>query len=115
MSRLVDETLHRFRTRMPTPDAAARLDPTHHWKTTWMQRMLHLVDMAMDDEGVPADVRQRVVRTLLFGSPDETEATQRYEVDQQRIQDLMGQPPAPVRLATPPWAPPASPTCDTER
>lgn len=98
MSRLVNEALDRFRARMPAPGAAERLDPVYHWKDQWMKRMLSMVDIAMEDEGVPDDVRRRVVRTLLFGAPDETDATLRIEMTEQQKQDLMRMSPRPVRF-----------------
>jgi hypothetical protein len=93
MTRLVDDAYGRFRARMPSPGDAERQDPVYQWKSESMKRLLSMVDIAMEDEGVPDDVRRRVVRTVLFGSPDETDAALRIEMTEQPKQDLMRLPP----------------------
>lgn len=96
MSRIVDETLRRWRERMPGVEQADLLDAEYHHRVRQMQRMLETVDLAMEDEGIPEDVRRRVVRTVVFGAPDETEALRRHEQHQRRAEEMARAPLFPL-------------------
>lgn len=70
----VDEIVDKYVRRMFGAGDAYRNDPLYHAQVKWLRRMLCVVDMAMDDEGVASDVRERVLRVTLYGSaghPDE--------------------------------------------
>jgi len=75
----VDDLIDRWLTRIPEAAKAYHQDPYYHAQMVWMRRMLTTMDMAMEDEGVPETIRQRVVRVVIFGGPDEVAALVRME------------------------------------
>jgi hypothetical protein len=91
----VDEETSRFQRRMPGAGTAVRNDPVHHHLVVWMDRMLHLVDVVMEDEGIEPAVRAKVVRCVLYGSPNVADAELRME-QQQRMVDLVKYQAAPM-------------------
>ena len=88
MSRLVDDAISRYEQRRPKAAAAYDLDPTHHALAKWMESVLHLVDMVLEDEDVPVDTRRNVARCILYGSPNPADAELRME-QQEQIRDVL--------------------------
>ncbi|MER7331693.1 MULTISPECIES: hypothetical protein [unclassified Micromonospora] len=87
-SRVRDE-LDRYLQRMPNAREARLNDPQYHWQMQWAQRMLELLDLALDNEGIPEDTRVRVIRTVLYGTADESEAMRRIDQTQRLTQEAM--------------------------
>ncbi len=54
-------------------------DALYSAQMRWLRAALILVDGVMDDEGIPAEVRERVVRCVLYGSPDPADAVLRMD------------------------------------
>jgi hypothetical protein len=77
--RTVDDLIDRWLSRIPQAAKAYHQDAYYHAQMVWMRRMLTTMDMAMEDEGVPEVIRQRVVRVVIFGGPDEVAALARME------------------------------------
>jgi hypothetical protein len=73
MSREVDEIIARFLDRMPGAANSYYHDPTYHAQFTFMKRVLYSVDMAMEDEGVDQEIRNRIMRSVLFATPEPDE------------------------------------------
>jgi hypothetical protein len=60
--------------------------------------MLARLEVILDDEDVPRETAERVLRCLLYGAPSAADAGQRMERDQEMI-DLMARvPPAPMHF-----------------
>jgi len=88
MSRLVDAETRRYQQRMPDTSWAVRNDPIHNHLVRWMDTMLRLVDLVMEDEGVDAATRAKVIRSVLYGSPNQAEADLRMEQQQLMVTHL---------------------------
>ncbi|WP_218976710.1 hypothetical protein [Kitasatospora sp. GP30] len=90
---------------MPSAEKAAAFDPIHHHLTHWLDQMLHLVDVVLEDEGVTTETRQRVVRGILYGSPNPADAEMRAAQRDQLADILEARPPSSVVLrdATEQW------------
>ncbi len=57
-------------------------DAQFRYQTRMLATVLHLVDEVLEHEGIPASVRTRVVRCVLYGSPNPADALLR--IDQHR-------------------------------
>ena len=79
MSRLVDDAIAHYERRRPKAAAAYDLDSTHNALTKWMESVLYLVDMVLEDEEVPVGTRRNVARCILYGSPNPADAQLRME------------------------------------
>lgn len=73
----VRNAIDRYLSRIPGADSARTFDPVYAAQMTYLQRVLETVDMAMEDEGVPESTRVRVIRTVVYGAPDEYAAHER--------------------------------------
>jgi hypothetical protein len=71
---------------MPGAQRAETFDPIHSHLTWWMDRMLHLADMVMEDEGIDSAVRAKVIRCLLYGSPNVADAELRMVQQEQLVE-----------------------------
>lgn len=74
MSDYLQQARERWSERMPGAYRAYMIDPTHHYQVDLMDAVLATVDMAMEGEGVPEETRQRVVRAVVYGSPNPADA-----------------------------------------
>lgn len=74
MSDYLRQARERWADRMPGAHHAYMNDPTTHYQVQLMDAILATVDMAMEDEGVPEDARQRIIRTVVYGSPNPADA-----------------------------------------
>jgi hypothetical protein len=81
---------------MPGSEKAATADPFHHHMTRWLDQMLHLVDVVLEDERIDRDIRTRVVRGILYGSPNPAEAEMRMAQQKQVARVLENRPPSLV-------------------
>lgn len=79
MSRIVDDAIARYEQRRPKAAAANNLDPTYSALAKYVESILHLVDMVLEDEDIPVDTRRNVVRCILYGSPNPVDAEMRME------------------------------------
>lgn len=92
MSRIVRDAFKRREERMADTSRARLLDPHFNYQTTLLQHVLDLADMVMEDEGVPQEVRARVVRCVLYGSPNPVDAELRMRQQEAMTEVLKTQP-----------------------
>jgi hypothetical protein len=67
----VEALIRSYLQRMPDAEHVYHSDPVYHAQMHILRRALIAVDMAMEDEGVPHEVRLRVLRAGAYGSLDE--------------------------------------------
>lgn len=80
--------------RYPGADEAALTDGMYRWQLNILRSVLSLTDMALEDEGVPAEVRERVLRACMLGSaPQPVEAQERRRAEMERLEQLRTPPP----------------------
>lgn len=79
-----DEVISRYLSRMPGAQEANALNAEYHAQIALLRRLLTVADLVMEDEGVPESVRLRVLRTVMYGSPDEG-AAERQQVDRAKL------------------------------
>lgn len=102
MRNYVREAVDRYMRRIPGADSARALDPIYSAQFTFMERVLQIVDMAMEDEGVPERSRERVIRTVVCGAPDEYAAHQRMARNEKVVEWVKTHPgPPPSGLLLP--------------
>lgn len=82
----VRDEIDRYLQRMSNAREAMLKDPQYHWQMEWARRNLELMNLALDNEGIPEDIRVRVIRTVLYGTADESEALRRIDQTQRLMQ-----------------------------
>jgi hypothetical protein len=70
MSEFTDDTLNRYLSQQPGMREALRNDPGQHMQAEALRRTLDMVERAMIDEGMPVEVRRRVVNRVIWGEPE---------------------------------------------
>lgn len=100
MTARVNQLINRWLTTIPDADKAYRGDAAYYAHISMMRRMLSAMDLIMEGEGVPEETRVRVIRALICGAPDETDALTRMKEAEQLLQRLRSE---PARLIVP-WA-----------
>lgn len=75
----IDRLLERWLERIPEGRTANLYDAQYRAQFTWMRRAFTAMDLAMEDEGIPEPTRLRIIRTLVYGAPDEAEALARMD------------------------------------
>jgi hypothetical protein len=74
-------------------------DAQYAYQWTVLRDMLARLEVILDDEDVPRETAERVMRCLLYGAPSAADAEQRMERDREMI-DLMARvPPMPVHFS----------------
>jgi hypothetical protein len=87
-----EEEYRRYVDRMPGAREASLTDPTYASQMHFIRRMLATTELALENERVPDEVRQRVIRTVLFGSPDPEEGIRRQEQHRAMVAQLRNAP-----------------------
>lgn len=90
--REVGRLLERWFDRMQVAGEAWRKDAQYRAEFTRMRRTFVAMDMAMEDEGISEPTRLRVIRTLIYGAPDEAEALARMERQAAEVERLKTMP-----------------------
>ncbi len=75
----VADAMSRHLARTPDTRAAYHTDAEYHRQVHTLRHLLGLVDAVLEDEGIPERTRERVVRCVLYGTPDPTDATLRID------------------------------------
>jgi hypothetical protein len=70
MSEITDDLLGRYLDQQPGMRQALLEDPVQHAQTELMRRTLAAVERGMADEGIPPEVRRRVVNRIVWGEPE---------------------------------------------
>lgn len=90
MSSLADDVLSAYFERYGVAEKAYQLDPWTHAHIKWLNRTIAMMDIAMDDEGIPEETRRRVLRTVVYGSADDPQvALDRMADQEEKIKSLM--------------------------
>lgn len=89
--------VHLYIADTPGARQAYQTVPEYHASVQQLTRLLSMVDEAMAAEGVPADMRLRVVNTVVFGDPAGAEASRRaaearYAEMQNQIKAILSSP-----------------------
>jgi hypothetical protein len=85
--------IDRWLDRIPNAATAYRTEPVYHAQLQHMLRLFEALDMVMEDEGIDEEKRTRIIRTLVYGAPDEAQALARLADQEARIQEAIRQPP----------------------
>ncbi len=91
--REVDRLLDRWLQRMSGSREALRDDARYYAQFSFMRRTFVAMDMAMEDEGISEIIRLRIIRTLVYGAPDEADALARIERQKAEVERLKWAPP----------------------
>lgn len=70
MSEFINETLGRYLAQQPGMRQALLTDPVQNMQAEALRQTLNMVERALADEGVPDDVRRRVVNRVVWGEPE---------------------------------------------
>lgn len=90
-SRLTEDYRHRTGT-----SRAAQLDAHYAYQWSVLRDMLGRLEVILDDEGIPRETTERVLRCLLYGSPSQADAELRVEQDERLKEALMRTPPMSI-------------------
>ena len=71
---LTDDALTEWAKRNPRMAQQMHTDASLHQQYQINRVVLSHVERAMRDEGLPVDVRRRIINTAVFGAPDPDEA-----------------------------------------
>lgn len=89
MTPIVREAINRYARRMGIIERATEAqDPIYHFQWEHLRRVLETADMAMEDEGIAEESRSRVIRTILYGAPDEADVERRIQEREQMVKLL---------------------------
>ncbi|KAA9379653.1 hypothetical protein F5972_08350 [Microbispora cellulosiformans] len=78
--------------------AISAQDPTFTAQADTVRRLLRHLSMALDDEGITGEQQDRILRGVVYGTPDPIGAERRVR-DHQRQVEAVRQEPAALRLA----------------
>ncbi|MFF7881021.1 hypothetical protein ACH40F_07915 [Streptomyces sp. NPDC020794] len=70
MSESTDDLLGRYLDQQPGMRQALLEDPVQHAQAEMMRQLLNHAERAMADEGIPPEVRRRVVNRIVWGEPE---------------------------------------------
>lgn len=83
----------RWQNGVPGAMHAQAYDATTRYQLHWMDAVLSLVDMAMEDEGVPEGCRRRVINAAVYGSPNPADSELRIQQRQAELTKIKQRPP----------------------
>lgn len=84
------------RTGVPRDSA---LDGVYMYEMTMLREVLSRLEAILEDEGVPPETAERVIRCLLYGAPSRADAELRMQQQEQMIEMLSRMPPLPVNMS----------------
>ena len=76
-----------------------RLDAAYQYEWTVLRDMLSRLEVILDDEGVPRETAERVIRCMLYGSPSPAGAEERMRREAEMVKILREQPPVPFAMS----------------
>ena len=68
---LIDDVVNRYLQRTPDAGVAMLTDPQYAYHLYLARQILAVIERAMENEGIPEPVRERVLRTVLEGTDGE--------------------------------------------
>ena len=83
----------RWQNGVPGAMHAQAYDAITQYQLHWMDAVLSLVDMAMEEEGVAEDTRRRVIRAAVYGSTNPADSEQRIQARQAELAKIKQRPP----------------------
>lgn len=84
MSEFTDSIVEQYLNQDPERRKAYALDPQTHHQTELLRRMLETTERAMEDEGIPAETRARVLRAVVYGDAEPGMVERRMTRDEAR-------------------------------
>lgn len=90
-SMFIQDALRRYHFRVQG-GRAHNQDTQHYMQWRWIESMLNVVDMVLEDNDIPEDVRRRVTTQIIYGGPDPSQAEERVAAREREIKDLMARP-----------------------
>lgn len=75
--------------RLGLPNEALLNDPTYRAQMEWLRDMVRRLGIVLEDEGIPDETAERIVRGVLYGAPTEEAAKQRMRQQEERRRFLM--------------------------
>lgn len=84
---MIKYAISRFLKGVAGADQAMAEDPFFNVQVRVLGQMLDVMALAMEDEGVPTSVRERVVRSVLYGCMPHTLESERAQYLQKQILD----------------------------
>lgn len=88
----VDDEVRRFVGERPPAAWAWMRDPQYHAQMALLRNFVKLMEEALQAEGIPENMRLRVVRTTLFGAPDPYDAIARVHRHEAQVRLAMHAP-----------------------
>jgi hypothetical protein len=79
------------------------LDAAFQYQVTVLRELVLRLEGVLEDEGVPAETRERVIRCMVYGTPSAADAELRAEQQEEMAGLLAAAPPGP--LSFPPRRP----------
>jgi hypothetical protein len=71
-------------------------DAAYQYQYTVLREILSVVEDVLNEEGVPREVAERIIRTVIYGGrPHRADADQRIELTAQLAEALQHRPPTP--------------------
>lgn len=70
MSGFTDGIVEQYLNQDPERRKAYALDPQTHHQTNLLRRTLEATERAMENEGIPAETRARVLRSVVYGDAE---------------------------------------------
>lgn len=78
--------------------SAGALDAAYQYHMTLLRDMISRLEVILDDEGVPRETAERVIRCLLYGAPSAADAELRMRQTEEMTALLAKLPPPPFYL-----------------
>ena len=91
------EAVRRYLGRTGTPHTSG-LDAAYQYEWTILRDMLSRLEVILDDEGVPRETAERVIRCMLYGSPSPGAAEERMRCEAEVVKMLNERPAIPFEI-----------------
>jgi hypothetical protein len=91
------EAVRRYLGRTGAPHVTG-LDAAYQYEWTVLRDMLGRLEVILDDEGVPRETAERVIRCMLYGSPSPAAAEERMRREAEVVKMLNDRPPIPFEM-----------------
>jgi hypothetical protein len=72
------------------------LDAAYQFEVSVLRDVLSRLEAILDDEGVPRETAERIIRCMVYGAPSPTDAELRMQQSERMIDLLSHAPPRPL-------------------
>lgn len=76
-------------------DSMYRQEGTYHYQLNFLRETLERIEVVLQDEGLPPDQVERILRSILYGTPSKTDAEERIRMREEMTRLAM-QAPSPL-------------------